>query len=48
MELRLVLARMLWNLDLELMDDGFEPERQEIYVLWSKPALNVRMRVRNL
>ena len=43
MEMRLILARVLWNFDLELLDNEFDPEKQELFVLWSKPALNVKV-----
>jgi hypothetical protein len=41
--MRLILARMVWNFDLELQDDLFEPEQQRVYNFWQKPALNVRV-----
>ena len=40
------MARMLWNFDLELCDDSKEWARQKVFFLWDKPALNVRLRVR--
>jgi hypothetical protein len=41
--MRLILARMIWNFDLELQDSLFEPEQQHVYNFWQKPALNVRV-----
>jgi len=41
-EMRLILARILFNFDLELVNptDNWI-ERQDVYTLWSKPALDV-------
>lgn len=49
-EMRIMLARMIWNFDLVLADDSQDwMERQMIYVLWAKGALNVYLKpvVRN-
>jgi cytochrome P450 len=43
---KIILAKMLWNFDLELLDDNFEPQRQKMYILWQKPELLVRVKVR--
>ena len=32
--MRLMLARMIWNFDLELQDSLFEPEQQHVYNFW--------------
>lgn len=37
------MARLLWNFDLELMPESEEWNRQRIYVLWEKGAINVRL-----
>ncbi|KAK4681747.1 hypothetical protein QC764_110160 [Podospora pseudoanserina] len=42
-EMRLIMARLLWNFDLELMPESEEWNRQRIYVLWEKGAVNVRL-----
>lgn len=45
-EMRSIMARMLWNFDMELCDDSKDWARQKVFVLWDKPALNVRLKVR--
>lgn len=41
-ETRLILARVLWNFDLRLADERRDwMERQKVYTLWQKAALNV-------
>ena len=46
MEIGLVLARMVWNFEWELVADGkgcgFEEEK--VYALWQKSGLVVRLR----
>jgi hypothetical protein len=42
-EIRSVLARILWNFDLELEDDSRDWIVQKEYVFWDKPALWVRL-----
>lgn len=44
MEMRLIMARLLWNFDLELMPDSEKWAQQKIYILWEKGPLNVRLR----
>ncbi|KAK2048187.1 cytochrome P450 [Colletotrichum somersetense] len=44
-EMRIVLARLLWNFDLALAEDSEEwMETQKIYTLWEKGPLNVYLR----
>ncbi|KAK4446904.1 cytochrome P450 4F3 omega-hydroxylase [Podospora aff. communis PSN243] len=45
-EAKLILARLLFRFDVELLDDGFEIEKQKVYIMWEKPPLNVRLRKR--
>ncbi|KAL4936525.1 hypothetical protein BDV06DRAFT_91732 [Aspergillus oleicola] len=45
-EMRVILARVLWNLDLELCDESAHWSEQESYVLWEKPPLMCRLKVR--
>lgn len=41
-EMRLILARVLWNFDLRLADDSKDwLGRQKIYLLWEKIPLNM-------
>ncbi|KAK1996017.1 cytochrome P450 [Colletotrichum falcatum] len=44
-EMRIILARLLWNFDLALAEDSEEwMETQKIYTLWEKGPLNVYLR----
>ncbi|KAF7168575.1 hypothetical protein CNMCM5623_001557 [Aspergillus felis] len=44
-EMRLVLTRLLWNFDLELMPESEDwHSRQKIWMMWDKGPLNVRIR----
>ncbi|KAK1984934.1 cytochrome P450 [Colletotrichum cereale] len=46
-EMRIVLARLLWNFDLELAEDSERwMDDQKIYTLWEKGPLNVYLRAR--
>lgn len=42
-EMRLVLAKLLWNFDLELdpVSDAWFPH--EMVVIWNSPALHVKL-----
>ncbi|VUC36388.1 unnamed protein product [Clonostachys rosea] len=42
-EMRLILARLLWRFDLELMPESREWDQQKIWSLWSKGELNVKL-----
>jgi len=44
-ENRVLLAQLIWNFDLELMPDSWNWETQNVYLLWEKRPLNVRMTV---
>ncbi|RFU25703.1 hypothetical protein B7463_g10633, partial [Scytalidium lignicola] len=46
METKMIMANMIWNFDLELEDENFEPQNQKMHVLWQKPALTVRLKNR--
>lgn len=41
--MRIILARVLWNFDLELMPDSRDWNEQDVYTLWEKGALNVKL-----
>ncbi|KAI1776940.1 cytochrome P450 [Hypoxylon cercidicola] len=43
-EMRLILARVLWNFDLELCDESRNWTDQRVFVVWEKPPLVVRVR----
>ena len=42
-ETKLIMAKMIWNFDFDLLDDNFEPQRQKMHVLWQKPQLRVKL-----
>ncbi|KAK3301698.1 cytochrome P450 [Chaetomium strumarium] len=42
-EMRLILARVLWNFDLELMNESWNWNDQKIYLLWEKGPLMVKL-----
>ncbi|KAL4977328.1 cytochrome P450 [Aspergillus desertorum] len=44
-EMRLILARILWNFDMELSPESDGWERQKVYTLWDKGPLMVRLSV---
>ncbi|KAF1983382.1 isotrichodermin C-15 hydroxylase [Aulographum hederae CBS 113979] len=45
-ELKLVLARLIFNFDLELVDEGEDWLDQKVYTLWLKKPLMVRVKER--
>jgi cytochrome P450 len=48
LEMRLILARLIYRFDLELLndEDSFSPERQKVHFFWSKPPLLIQVRER--
>jgi cytochrome P450 len=44
LEMRLIMARMLWNFDLELADQDFEWTKQKAFIVWEKEPLMVQMK----
>lgn len=40
-EMRTILARLLFNFDLELAEPEQDWMNQKVFFLWTKPALNV-------
>lgn len=47
MEMNLILAKMLWKYDLELVNPELDWEGQShMHVMWWKPSLMVRFRER--
>lgn len=43
LELRAILANLLWHFDMELVDKTQKWDEQKVFVLWDKPALMVRL-----
>ena len=49
LELRLILAKILWKFDMKLMDDNLDwVKENKNYVFWEKPALPVQFSPRNV
>ncbi|KAL0937245.1 trichothecene c-15 hydroxylase [Colletotrichum truncatum] len=47
-EMRVILARIIWNFEMKLADDSRNwTESQKAWVVWEKPALNVYLTPRN-
>lgn len=47
-EMRLILARVLWNFDMRLAEDSKDwIDKQKIYLLWEKGPLNVYLTPRS-
>ena len=47
-EMRTILARMLWNFDMELCEVSKDWNKQRIFLLWEKPALMVKLTERTI
>ena len=47
-EMKLILARLLFRFDLELLDDRFNIENQKVYLMWQKPPLYIRLSRRRI
>ncbi|RAQ47341.1 cytochrome P450 monooxygenase [Aspergillus flavus] len=45
-EMRVILARVLWNFDLELCEESTQWSDQKAYTLWEKPPLMCRLKLR--
>jgi hypothetical protein len=47
MEMNLILAKLFWRYDLELMDKDLDWEGQsQMHIMWWKPELKVRFHER--
>lgn len=46
-EMRVILARMLWNFDMELSPESDGWEKQKVYTLWDKGPLMVKLSARD-
>lgn len=43
--MRLILAKVLFNFDLELVDPGFDwMKAQKLYTLWEKPSMMLKLK----
>jgi cytochrome P450 len=45
-EMKLILARIVYNFDLELVDKAAKWNEQEVYILWRKGPLMVHAKER--
>lgn len=45
-EMRMILARLVWHFDMELLDPSINWEKQKTFVLWAKSSLMVRLKIR--
>jgi cytochrome P450 len=45
-EMKLILARLVWQFDWELADDKFALQKQKVFIMREKPDLNLRMQKR--
>lgn len=46
--MRLILAQVLWNFDLELMPESADWSRQKVYAIWEKSPLYVKLKPRSI
>jgi hypothetical protein len=48
-EMRQMLARVVWNFDIQLAIDSTDWEKKsEVYLLWNKPPANVYLKPRKI
>ncbi|KAJ4293480.1 hypothetical protein N0V90_008763 [Kalmusia sp. IMI 367209] len=47
LELRAILANLLWHFDMEMVDKSYKWDDQKVFILWDKPALMVNLKARN-
>ena len=47
LEMRLILAHLLWHFDFETEDKAWRWEDQKTWILWEKKPLNVKISIRN-
>ncbi len=44
-EMRFILARLIWNFDIEITEQSREwMDHQRAYLIWEKPPLYVRLK----
>lgn len=44
LELRLILSRLIWTFDFELVNKDWSWEKQKSWILWEKTPLNVQLK----
>jgi cytochrome P450 len=45
-EIRSILARLVWNFEIVMLDEGLDWEGQKVFILWQKPGLVVKLKAR--
>ena len=46
--MRLNLARVLWNFDMELCEESRDFDKQNVFILWEKKDLMVKISARDM
>ncbi|KAF2108459.1 cytochrome P450 monooxygenase-like protein [Lophiotrema nucula] len=46
-EIRTILARLIWHFDMDLEAESRNWDKQKVFILWDKPSLMVRIRLRD-
>ncbi len=44
MEMRIILARVVWGFDFEMCEESRGWDRQQVFILWEKGPLVVKLR----
>lgn len=47
-EMKLILARLVWQFEWQLADDKFELDKQKVFIMREKPDLNLWMKLRHV
>ena len=47
-EMKLILARLVWQFEWQLADDNFNLDKQRVFIMREKPDLNLRMKLREI
>lgn len=43
-EMRMILARMIWNFDMELQEDSLAWDKKtKVFIIWDKVSMHVRL-----
>lgn len=46
-EMRVIIARLLWNFDIEICEESKDWSDQKTFTLWEKPPLMCKLSLRN-
>jgi len=47
LEMRAVLAKLVWHFEIELLDKASNWDKQKVFIFWDKPELLVRLKARH-